>query len=162
MNIINDQPNVDYVTYFTQQLPKDLAAMAQLRDELAKRQGALSAVDKANKDREKAAAKLEAASAQAALIVAEAEKTKQAAAIEKVKLDAQSATLEQAQKAFAAETAAKTVDLMRREQQVTNREATVAAIQTEYVEKLAALDEDRASLNARVKSFQDKVAALSA
>lgn len=26
MNIMNDQPNVDYVTYFTQQLPKDLAA----------------------------------------------------------------------------------------------------------------------------------------
>jgi len=59
MNIANDSPSTDYITYFTQQLPKDLAAMAALRDELAKRQGALSAVEDANKMREEAKAELE-------------------------------------------------------------------------------------------------------
>ena len=43
MNIINDTPGTDYLSYFTTQMPKDLAAMAALRDELAIRQGALSA-----------------------------------------------------------------------------------------------------------------------
>ena len=43
MNISNDTPGTDYLTYFTTQMPKDLAAMAALRDELAVRQGALSA-----------------------------------------------------------------------------------------------------------------------
>ena len=47
MNISNDSPAVDYVKYFTDQFPKDLAQMASLRDELAKRQGAMSAVQDA-------------------------------------------------------------------------------------------------------------------
>jgi hypothetical protein len=162
MNIVNEQPNVDYVTYFTQQLPKDLAAMAQLRDELAKRQGALSAVEKANKDREKAAKVLEAATAEAATIVADAQKVADASAAKKAELYVLETELVADRKSFVSEAAAKTSDLMNREQQVANREAAVAALQTEYATKLQALDADRAALNARVKAFQDKVAALSA
>ena len=160
MNIVNEQPNVDYVTYFTQQLPKDLAAMAQLRDELAKRQGALSAVEKANKDREKAAKVLEAATAEAATIVADAQKVADANAVKKAELYVFETELVADRKAFAAETVAKTADLMTREQQVASREAAVVALQAEYASKLQALDADRAALNARVKAFQDKVAAL--
>ena len=55
MNISGDTPGVDYVAYFTKQLPKDLAAMAALRDELAVRQGALSAAEAALADRDAAA-----------------------------------------------------------------------------------------------------------
>ena len=161
MNIVNEQPNVDYVTYFTQQLPKDLAAMAQLRDELAKRQGAMSAVEKANKDREKAAKVLEAATAEAATIVADAQKVADANAAKKAELYVLETELVADRKAFAAETVAKTADLVTREQQVASREAAVAALQAEYVSKLQVLDADRAALNARVKAFQDKVAALS-
>ena len=37
---------MNYVDYFTNQFPKDLAQMAVLRDELATRQGALTAADR--------------------------------------------------------------------------------------------------------------------
>ena len=41
-SISNDtSANIDYVDYFVNQLPKNLAQMAALRDELAVRQGAL-------------------------------------------------------------------------------------------------------------------------
>jgi chromosome segregation ATPase len=160
MNIMNDQPNVDYVTYFTQQLPKDLAAMAQLRDELAKRQGALSAVEKANKDREKAAKVLENATAEAAAIVEDAQKVAQANDAKKAELSALEEALLVQQNAFASEMATKTADLTSREKQVAKRETTVSALQTEYSSKLQSLDADRAALDARIKAFQDKVAAL--
>lgn len=61
MNILNDAPSVNYVDYFTNQFPKDLAQMAALRDELAIRQGALSAAQDALVDREKARQELDAA-----------------------------------------------------------------------------------------------------
>jgi hypothetical protein len=160
MNIINDQPSVDYLTYFTEQLPKDLAAMAQLRDELAKRQGAMSAVEKANKDREKAAKELDAAVAKAALIVEDAEKVARANDTKKADLDAREAALLAEQKSFATEAAAKTAGLMAREQQVAKFEAAVVVLQTEYATKLQSVDADRIALDARIKAFQDKVAAL--
>ena len=47
-NISNDGGPIDYIAYFTKQLPQDLARMAELRDELEKRQGAMTAVDKIN------------------------------------------------------------------------------------------------------------------
>ena len=65
-NVSNDTAAVNYVDYFTKQLPKDLAAMAVLRDELAQRQGAMSAVEDANKLKEQATAALETAKAEAA------------------------------------------------------------------------------------------------
>jgi hypothetical protein len=46
MNITNDSTgSPDYIGYFTKQFLIDLGKMAELRDELAKRQGALSAVE---------------------------------------------------------------------------------------------------------------------
>jgi len=61
MNISGDTPGVNYIEYFTKQMPLDLAAMAALRDELAVRQGALSAAEAAVADRDAAAAELAAA-----------------------------------------------------------------------------------------------------
>jgi hypothetical protein len=151
-----------FLDYIAKQFPTDLANLVNARDELAKRQGALSAVEKANKDREKAAKVLEAATAEAATIVADAQKVADANAAKKAELYALETELVADRKAFAAETVAKTADLMTREQQVASREAAVAALQAEYASKLQALDADRAALNARVKAFQDKVAALSA
>ena len=57
MDISNGSGGIDsskFIDYFTKQLPLDLAQMATLRDELERRQGAMTAVDDANK------AKLEA------------------------------------------------------------------------------------------------------
>lgn len=150
-----------FLDYIAKQFPTDLANMVAARDELAKRQGALSAVEKANKDREKAARQLEAATTEAGIIVADAQKVADANTAKRAELDAREAALLVEQRSFASEAAAKTSDLMRREQQVANREATVTVLQTEYANKLQTLDADRAVLDARVKAFQDKVAALS-
>ncbi len=57
---------MNYVDYFTKQLPLDLARLAQLRDELALRQGAMNAVQDATKDRDAAAADRSAAAAELA------------------------------------------------------------------------------------------------
>ena len=160
MNIMNDQPNVDYVTYFTQQLPKDLAAMAQLRDELAKRQGALSAVEKANKDREKAAKVLENATAEAATIMEDAQKVAKANDDKKVELSALEEALLVQQKSFASEMATKTADLTRRESEVAARESTTRTDEANNATLHAQLKADRSALDARIKAFQDKVAAL--
>ena len=49
MDIANEKKPVDYLAYFTKQLPRDLAALATLRDELEKRQGSMTAVEDALK-----------------------------------------------------------------------------------------------------------------
>ncbi len=84
MDIANEKKPVDYLAYFTKQLPRDLAALATLRDELEKRQGAMTAVEDALKIKTdavalRAAAKdeLDAARKEAAAIAQES----------KVKLD---------------------------------------------------------------------------
>jgi hypothetical protein len=48
MDISNGSGGIDsskFIDYFTKQLPLDLAQMATLRDELERRQGAMTAVD---------------------------------------------------------------------------------------------------------------------
>lgn len=161
MNITNDTAGVDYLAYFTTQMPKDLAQMAALRDELAKRQGAMSAVEAAVADRAAASAALEAAKAEAKNLLADA-KDKNAAATAKGKdLDAR-------EKAFNAGCADKETALQskadavaERERQVFANETAQAAIKQKLEERAAQLDADRAVLDSRVKAFQDKVAALS-
>jgi Fic family protein len=164
MVVYGDSGSIDsdkFLEYIAKQFPLDLAQLVKTKDELAKRQGALSAVDKANKDREKAAAELDAANAKASSILADAQAEALAVQAKKAEIEAQAAVLEQAQKAFAAEAADKTVSLMNREQQAANREAAAAALQADYTAKLQVVEADRAALNVRIKAFQDKVAALS-
>ena len=72
MQVSNDTPSLNYVEYFTKQLPIDLANMAMLRDELAVRQGALSAAKDAVVDRELAKQELEKARAEVVAIQATA------------------------------------------------------------------------------------------
>ena len=163
MVVYGDGGTIDsgkFLEYIAKQFPLDLAEMVKTKDELAKRQGAMTAVERANKDRAKAAAELEAAQAQASSILADAQAEAMAAQAKKAEIEAEAAVLDKSQKAFAADVADKTVSLMNREQQVSNSEAAVAAAQAEYAEKLQALQADRDALNARIKAFQDKVAAL--
>ena len=68
MNISNDNPSVDPIEYITKQLPKDLVQLLQVRDELAKRQGSLNAVEDAVADRAKAKAEMEAAQAEGRIV----------------------------------------------------------------------------------------------
>ena len=79
MQVSNDTPALNYVEYFTKQLPVDLATMAALRDELAIRQGALSAAQDAIADRAAATAELAKARTDAAAIMADAKTASDAA-----------------------------------------------------------------------------------
>lgn len=150
------------IDYITKEFPGEFKRMIEARDELAKRQGALSAVDKANKDREKAAAALAAAEAKASALLADAQAEALAVQAKQADLDVKTAALVQAQKSFDAESSAKAQELKDLAQQLAIREQRVAAMQEDYTAKLAALSADRAALDDRVKSFQAKVAALSA
>lgn len=161
MNIINDNPGVDYLTYFTTQMPKDLAQMATLRDELAKRQGAINAVEAAVADRAAASAVLEAAKAEAKDLLTDA-KDKNAAATAKGKdLDTREKALSalRADMEVALQTKANAV--AERERRVSSNEVSQTALKNKLQERSDQLNADRAVLDSRVKAFQDKVAALS-
>lgn len=156
MNIINDQSTTDYVDYFTKQLPKDLAAMAALRDELAKRQGAMSAVEDANKFKAEAEKVLADAKVQA-----EDVKKKQAAVKQK------EAEVDSRAEKVKADADARSKELDAREAELAKRVSEVKRQEEWYAEKFAALEKeqaklavDRSALDARVKEFQNKVAAL--
>jgi chromosome segregation ATPase len=164
MNVFNDSPQIDYVSYFTTQLPKDLAAMAQLRDELARRQGALTAVDEANKLRSDAAVALEDAKTQAADLLASAnaahDKTMAEVKDATAKLNASVKQFNAREKAFDDSYTVRVAELTRRETNAAIVEKTNADKEAQLAILDAKLTADRAALDARIKAFQDKVASL--
>ena len=86
MEISNDTAHgVDYLYYFTTQLPQDLARLAALREELQVRQGAMSAVEDATRMRDEAAQILASAKEEADALRADT-KAKNADATAKKKL----------------------------------------------------------------------------
>ena len=164
MNVFNDSPQIDYVDYFTNQLPKDLAAMAQLRDELARRQGALTAVDDANKLRTEAAATLADAQAQYADLTSKARTEYDSAMVKinaaQLSLDSALEKLNAREKAFDDSYTVRVADITRRETNTTILEKELADEQSRLDLLDAKLVADRAALDARIKAFQDKVASL--
>lgn len=150
------------IDYITKDFPGEFKQLIEARDELAKRQGAMSAVDKAVKDREKAAATLAAAEAKASAMLADAQAEAQAATTKLAEVLAREAALDKLQQEFDVKSAAAANELTAAKAQIAAREQTLADAQLLCNDKLAALESDRASLNARIKAFQDKVAALSA
>lgn len=165
MDVFDASGGVDstkLIEYIAKQFPGELKTLIETRDELAKRQGAMSAVDAANADRAKAAEELASAKAAADEIMANAKAKADEAAAQKADLAAIEKSIKQQSDAFQADMTDKLAKLAQREQQVTNRESAVASQESSYAVKKAALDADRAALDARIKAFQDKVAALSA
>lgn len=150
------------IEYITKDFPGEFKQLIEARDELAKRQGALSAVDKALKDRAKAEQTLAAAEKQANDMLATAAAKLQDAAVQLADLEAKQTAFDKSQKEFAAAVKAKESDFNDREVQLIAREQSLANAQEVCNDKLAAVEADRISLNARIKAFQDKVAALSA
>ena len=161
MNIVNDNPGVDYLAYFTTQMPKDLAQMAALRDELAKRQGAMSAVEAAVADRAAASAALDAAKAEAKDLLADAKEKNAAATAKGKELDARELALNIRYADVENALQAKADAVAERERRVSSNEVSQATLKDKLEERSAQLDADRAVLDSRVKAFQDKVAALS-
>lgn len=160
---------MDYLNYFTNQLPKDLAQLAALRDELAVRQGSLTAAEDAMADRKQAADELADAKASAKKMLDDAKETLADAKskLAKLKLDRDAFDEAKAQADKAAE---------EREMLLSRREASWNINEERQQKAAAALDAREAALDARdtalardtqalavrVKAFQDKVASLSA
>lgn len=160
MNISNDTPGTDYLTYFTTQMPKDLAAMAALRDELAVRQGALSAAEDTVKLKAQAAAALESATAEAAAMRAEAKVYVQEAKAQKAAADKRETDLNARDDKMVEMFAAREKALSVKETQVQSQMNALDAKDARLFADHAQLESDRVALDARVKAFQDKVASI--
>jgi uncharacterized protein (DUF3084 family) len=141
---------------------QDLADMIETRDELAKRQGAMKAVDAANADRAAAAKELDEAKAQAKDILDKAN-----ASLDEVIRKAEDLNARDTE--FTANVVKYTDQLRVREQAVKDAESRLLgalrdldAQKQDIGARQAKLEADEASLQTRVRAFQDKVAALSA
>lgn len=151
---------MDYVEYFTKQLPLDLARLAELRDELKKRQGALTAVDETIRDRDAAAS--DRALAAETLRQAKADADKLLKDAEEV-----SANNLSMQKSLAR----KERDLNSKESDLINARIEFEAQRTAAETNLnsrdealavtaAQLEREKAALDERIRAFQEKVAKL--
>jgi len=163
MNIQNDSAAaVDYVTYFTKQLPQDLAAMAALRDELAVRQGALTAVEDAAKMREDAKQLLATTKADAQASQLAASNLVADAAAKKQVQDARQKDLDK-RDADAAAAASENARVLAAQVKAADVQAVALAVReatlTQAQEKLA---EAQSVLASRIATFQAKVAAINA
>lgn len=162
MNITNDGAQTDYITYFTKQLPQDLAAMAALRDELALRQGALSAVEDSARLRAEAAALLASTKDECAALKADAQVNNSAALAKKKLQDARETDLN-AREVAATKAAEDTqASLTSQALMLGKLETTLIAREGKLEEGLSVLAAGKADLDARVKLFQAKAAALTA
>jgi len=160
MNITNDAPSMDYIQYFTKQLPQDLAKMAALRDELAKRQGAISAVEAALADREKAKDELATARAQIEILVAETKAAHDSAKKIKQTADARDKEVAKREAEFEKSMKAREDSVAAVETAVGTREIAVDSRERHLAEAQAKLEADRAALDQRIKLFQDRVASF--
>lgn len=160
MNITNDGAQTDYITYFTKQLPQDLANMAALRDELALRQGALSAVEDSAKLREEAARTLASTKDECATLKTDTQAKNAEANAKKTRQDIRETDLN-AREAAATKSAEDTqASLTSQALMLGKLEAALIAREGKLEEGLVALAAGKADLDARVKLFQAKAAAL--
>jgi len=160
--VLNETPAFDPVDYYTKQLPLELARLTELRDELRTRQGALAAVEEAQKDREAAGMELATARSQAAEILADAKAAEgkvkaRAAALDERDAASARAAAEADQALLARETAAAS-----RERAVKLRETAAAAKDQSLAEAAAKLDAERDAFNAKVAAFQSMAAQMKA
>lgn len=154
--------HTNLIQYIQNQLPNELTQLVNLQAELAQRQGALSAVADANADRAAAAAQLKAAQEQAASLLAEATAENDASKVKAAELKAREKALDAQTTAFGVASKAREDELTAREKAADARATQQEQTQANLAALATKLAEDQAALDARVKTFQDKVAALSA
>ena len=170
MDISNGSGGIDsskFIDYFTKQLPLDLAQMATLRDELERRQGAMTAVDEANKAKADADALLASAKAEAEDLVTQASLQKQLADKLLAELNQQQKDLDLKQINFDNDMDFQNAELNKRakaadkrDAALVDREITVKQKEKDNLAKQAELAQYQSELDVRIKAFQDKVAAL--
>ena len=163
MDISNDsQQTVDPIEYLTKKFPADLKQYIAVRDELAVRQGALSAAQDAVTLKAAAAKELTEAKEQADVLVANAKDNAAKAKAAKAVQDNRVKTLDAAENALNDRIAAFEKSSATRETAVSNRESSATELEAKLKQQAIDLADSQAALDARVKAFQDKVAALSA
>ena len=171
MDISNGSGGIDsnkFIDYFTKQLPLDLAQMATLRDELERRQGAMTAVDDANKAKLEADAILASAKAESEDLVKQTNSQKQIADKLIQDLNQQQKDLDLKQINFDnqvdfqnAELNKRTKAADKRDDVLTERETIVKQKELDNSAKEAELAQYQIELDSRIKAFQDKVKLLS-
>ena len=163
MDLSNGSGGIDsskLIDYFTKDFLKDLGQMAVLRDELAKRQGALSAVEDANKLRADADAYAKSVKAEADINLAQAKEANNASKELKKALDAKEADLNKREGQYEKDFVALNKAVEAHKIAVNNAESAVALAQVNLQTRQDQIDADRAALDARIKAFQSKVASL--
>lgn len=164
MNVFGDSGQIDsekFLDYVARQLSADVANLIKVRDEMALRQGALTAVQDAAKLRADAQADLVAAKEAASVMTAEAQRKLHDAKLLQDELTANLRAYDQQAEQFKRDSTAKWSELAAREKAVTMKEADVASREENLRFAQDDLQAERARLDARIKAFQDKVAALS-
>lgn len=165
MNVHDSNGSVDsakFIDYIVTQFPGDLKLMVEARDELALRQGALSAAQLIIADRSAAAKELEDARIAALGLLLDAKTDNTKAKAKKIALDDRESIIDSREKLISDELTLRDAAVMSRETQVAANEVRQTEFDLDLQLRAAALDADRAALDARIKAFQDKVASLSA
>ena len=160
--ILNETPAFDPVEYYTKQLPLELARLTELRDELRKRQGALTAVEEAQKDREAAGMELATAKSQAAEILANAKAADGKAKAKAAALDERDATSARAAAEANQALLERGTALASRERGVLLREAEAHVKEQSLADAAAKLDTERNAFNAKVAAFQSMASQMQA
>lgn len=163
MDISNGSGGIDsskLIDYFTKDFLTDLGKMAVLRDELAKRQGSMTAVDAANAKVAQADEYAQSKKADADTLLADAKAKNEDAKAKKAALDVRETALTAAEEQFAANIDASNKEIEAKEASLVNREAALASRQAELEVAQNTLATDRVNLDARIKALQDKVAAI--
>jgi len=150
-----------FLDYIAKRFPTDLANMVKARDELVMLQGSLNAAKDAVADRQKAADELVAAQTEADTLRVAARVIRDAAIRQKKELDEREAALDVERQQFDIAVANRTTELDKRYQRLNSDGMALAAEQDKITGDRARLDSDRETFEARVKTFQEKIASMS-
>jgi chromosome segregation ATPase len=160
MNITNDAGSLDsgkFLEYIKKNLSSDVAQLVATKDELAKRQGALSAVEATIKAKDAADVYALSKKVDADAILEKAKEAKATAEALVAELKNNGAELE-------ARIAVNDAELAQREKDVATREKKVQANANELDVRFGELkaendklDAATAALDARIKAFQDSI-----
>jgi DNA repair exonuclease SbcCD ATPase subunit len=164
MDVYDSAGSIDsnkLIEYITKTFPGELKSLLDTKAELAKRQGALTAVNEALADREAAAKELAAAREQAKTLLDEAKAKNAKSTARAAELNAREADLKAQETAAAGLLSIREKEVTSREQLLAIREESVSALGIKNEERQKQLDVAEAALAARIKAFQEKVAALS-
>lgn len=163
MNISTPSGQIDTeaaLEYFRTQLPQDLERLLLLRDEIAKRQGAIQAVDAAHAMRAEAEEKLKAAQDEFNTVTT-ALRAKQKAIDAKIDelTQRESALLERIQQTDAGY-AKREASVADREAKITAEEQRIISVNISIAAAREQLLQNEAALEARIKAFKEHVASL--